>query len=367
MSPSERRRAPVAVVRTAADRERVLADVARAMELARWRDALDPGTEVALKPNLGWDKLIPGAISAPWVVEGVVLAIREHVGAIHLVEADQVVVSADRALAVSGLDRVCRQYGVRWHNMSKEPHVRARLPGARVLHEVEIPEILTRCQLVTLPVLKTHNKTTLTGALKNQWGCLPALRHSFHPVLDDALADINRLVRPRFAVMDGTVGLEGNGPKSGTPREMNVVLASTDLVALDATAARLMDIDPAAVGHLETCAQAGLGSVGGSYEVTGDAVEKLVRPFAPARHNPVSWLELMLRRSAVERLVFHTPLFRLACWGARRYYDLWDLVVGRRRRAAFFARSPWAVQWRCPERRDDTRRDGTPSAPGEDG
>jgi uncharacterized protein (DUF362 family) len=345
LSQRQRVEAPVAMLRTEADERRVHEDVRRVMELARWQDYISAGAEVAIKPNLGWDKLIPGAISAPWVVEGIVRTIREHVGTIHLVESDQVVVRADRALVVSGLDRVCRSQGVQWHNMSRHPHVRARLPDARVLHEVEIPEILTRCELITAPVLKTHNKTVLTGALKNQWGCLRELRHNFHPVLDDALADVNRLVQPRFSVMDGTVGLEGNGPKSGISREMGLVLASANLVGLDSAAARLMGVDPADAVHLGRCSDAGLGSVVSGDGVLGDPLGEAAQSFRAAHHNPVSWIELVLRASLMERIAFHSPLFHLLCWGARRYYDVWDLLVGRRRRRRFLASSRWARQW----------------------
>jgi uncharacterized protein (DUF362 family) len=313
------------------------------MEAARWKEFISAGADVVIKPNLGWDKLIPGAISAPWVVEGVIQTIRDHVGTMHMVEADQVVVQADRALVVSGLDQVCRRQGVRWHNMSCESYVKVRRPDARVLREVEIPEILTRCAMITLPVLKTHNKTVLTGALKNQWGCLRELRHNFHPVLDDAIADVNDLVRPAFAVMDGTVGLEGDGPKSGISREMGVVLASANLVGLDGVAAELMGADPAGIQHLVRCAASGLG---GLTAPVGDPLPQMERPFVPARHNAVSWIEQTLRSSIVQGLAFRTPLFHALCWGARRYYDLWDLAVGRRRREEFLSHSPWAPQWR---------------------
>ena len=277
------------------------------------------------------------------MVEGVIRTIKDHVGSIHMVEADQVVVKAERALAVSGLDRVCRRHSVVWHNMSRGTFVRVRASGSRVLHEVEIPEILTRTTLITIPVLKTHNKTVLTGALKNQWGCLRELRHNFHPVLDDAIADVNELVQPRFAVMDGTVGLEGNGPKSGRSREMGLVLASANLVGIDAVAAELMGVDPSGVVHLARCAGAGLGAV--AAEVVGDSVAGGARRFQPARHNPVSWIEMAFRKPLVGWLAFRTPLFYALCWGARRYYDLWDLTAGRSRRRAFFSRSEWAKQW----------------------
>ena len=67
------------------------------MDLADWRSHITAGADVAIKPSLGWDKLIPGSISAPWVVEGVVEAIQTHVGRIYLVESNQVVVNVEHA------------------------------------------------------------------------------------------------------------------------------------------------------------------------------------------------------------------------------------------------------------------------------
>jgi len=336
--------APVAILRTEPDA--VKDDVMRAMDLARWREFISPGADIALKPNLGWDKLIPGAISAPWVVEAVILAIRDYVGSIYLVESDQVVVDVERVFRLSRLDAVCRRYGVTWVNMSKGRFVRHKNTEHLVLHDVRIPEILTHTELITLPVMKTHNKTILSGALKNQWGCLETLRHNFHPVLSRALVDVNLLVQPRFAVMDGTVGLEGDGPKSGSPKEMDVILASGNLVGLDATAAQLMGFNPETIEHLQLCAKHGLGSMPGAFDLKGDPWQELWSPFKPARHNAVSWLELALRRSLFEWLIFKTPLLHLFAWGARRYYDFWDLWVGRRLRTAFFRNSRYADQWR---------------------
>ncbi|MBN1564816.1 MAG: DUF362 domain-containing protein, partial [Anaerolineae bacterium] len=217
--------APVAIQRTQPDQEAVFEAVRQAMEQANWRDYVTPGADVALKPNLGWDKLIPGAISAPWVVEGVILAIRDYVGTITMVEADQVVVNAEKVFRLTRMNDICARHNITWVNMSKGDHVRVRDPERLVLHDVRIPEILTRTELITMPLMKTHNKTTVTGAIKNQWGCLQALRHNFHPVLARALVDVNTMVQPRFAVMDGTIALEGDGPKSGRPKEMNLVLA----------------------------------------------------------------------------------------------------------------------------------------------
>ncbi len=335
----------VSVLRTKP--EKVPDSVRQAMEMAGWRNCIAPGAEVALKVNLGWDKLIPGAISAPWVVEGVIKTIREHVSRIYLVESDQVVVNVEVALRKTGLDKVCKEYDVEWVNMSSGKFVRVQNAERLVLKDVYIPEILTRTEVITLPLMKTHNKTVISGAVKNQWGCLQTLRHNFHLVLSEALVDVNAIIRPCFAVMDGTIALEGNGPKAGRPKEMNLILASSDLVALDVIAAEIMGFDPDQIEHLQMCAHYGLGIADRKrIIVKGEILESVRTAFVPARHNAVSWLELVLRKSAGRHLVFNTPLFILFCWGARRYYDLWDIFVGRRLRNEVLRSSGYAAQWR---------------------
>jgi len=197
-----------------------------------------------------------------------------------------------------------------------------------------------------MPVMKTHNKTVITGAIKNQWGCLQSLRHNFHLVLSEALVDVNAIVKPRFAVMDATIGLEENGPKSGRPKEVGLVLASGDCVAIDTVAAQVMGFDPLHIPHLQLCSQQGLGTADPAcIEIIGERIAEVMKPFIPAKHNAVSWLEITLRRSTIKWLIFETPLLKLFCWGARRYYDIWDLLVGRKLRTAILKSSPYAAQW----------------------
>src|SRR6187549_356702 len=86
------------------------------------------------------------------------------------------------------------------------------------------------------------------------------MRHEYHLVLDDALADLNSAIRPALALMDGTVGLEGNGPKSGRSRIADRILCSGDPVALDTVQATVMGLDPATIRHLATCAARGIGT-----------------------------------------------------------------------------------------------------------
>jgi uncharacterized protein (DUF362 family)/Pyruvate/2-oxoacid:ferredoxin oxidoreductase delta subunit len=121
--------------------------------------------------------------------------------------------------------------------------------------------------IISLPKLKTHGFVRFTGAVKNQFGCVPGiLKAQYHLKLADAyqfgtlLVDINTLLKPRLYIMDGIIGMEGNGPGSGTPRPMNVLLVSTDPVALDAMACKIINMNPGYVPTSQPGEKSGLGT-----------------------------------------------------------------------------------------------------------
>jgi hypothetical protein len=146
-------------------------------------------------------------------------------------------------------------------------------------------------------------------------------------VLDDALADLNGVIRPALCLMDGTIGLEGDGPKSGWPRVADRILCSTDPVALDTIQAVCMGLDPRAIAHLQTCADRGIGTNDRRrIVVAGLAPETHAIAFRPAGHNAVSRVETLLRKSWMKRLFFNTPLFRFCLFGAKIYYRVWTAL-----------------------------------------
>jgi len=338
-------RSVVALERVSGDLRRALR---HALDAADWTRYVPRGADVALKVNLGWDLFIPGSITSPLVVETLIGEIRGHVGRIFVVESDQVLEDIEKAFHGSGMAEVCRRTGARWINMSRAEMVRVEAPDNVVLKSVELPRILREAVLISVPVMKTHGKTVITGALKNQFGCLSKARHAYHLVLDDVLADLNRLVRPALAVMDGTIGLEGNGPKSGRPRVADLILCSSDPVALDTAAALCMGIDPARVGHLVSCGARGIGVCDPQrIEIRGCDLASVRVAFEPARENAVAFVETLLRRSALQRLVFDTPLFDACLFGAKQYYRLWTALRARRYWNLARAHPVYGPQWRA--------------------
>ncbi len=150
--------------------------------------------------------------------------------------------------------------------------------------------------VISLCKLKTHGLTRFTGAVKNTFGCIPgtfkAQHHARTPdpyLFGTMLVDLNTLVRPRLYIMDGIMAMEGNGPRSGTPKKLNVLLFSEDPIAIDSVACRIIDLDPEYVPSSKPGEQAGLGTYHReSIELVGDDIETFVdKSFEVVRQPPV--------------------------------------------------------------------------------
>jgi len=140
--------------------------------------------------------------------------------------------------------------------------------------------------LVSMPKLKTHHWAGVTLSLKNMFGVVPGScygwpKNVLHWAgIDRSVLDINATVRPDFAIADGIVGMEGNGPVQGTRKDCGVLVLGNDPVAVDATCCRIMGFNPFKVKYL---AQAGtlLGHLEaekiGQY---GENIASVRKPFA---------------------------------------------------------------------------------------
>lgn len=135
--------------------------------------------------------------------------------------------------------------------------------------------------MISLPKLKTHGFLKLTGSVKNQFGCVPGIRKSeFHVKLPNPndfaqmLVDLNAFLQPRLYIMDGIMAMEGNGPMSGDPKRMNVLLLSTDPIALDATVCRILNVNPILSPTIIAGKKAGMGVYHEKeIELLGDPIE----------------------------------------------------------------------------------------------
>jgi uncharacterized protein (DUF362 family) len=162
---------------------------------------------------------------------------------------------------------------------------------ATSLTELALPETLARADLiVSLPKMKTHHWAGVTLSLKNFFGAMPGIVYGWpknvlhHAGIGPSILDIAAAVRPHLAIVDGIVGMEGDGPIMGTPRKAGVLVMGTNLAAVDATCARLMRINPWRIGYLAS-ASGRLGPIAERHiEQRGEVIAGLAQHFQLLDH-----------------------------------------------------------------------------------
>ncbi len=337
----------VAVVKTRP--ERIIEDYGRLMDLARYRDSLDPARDTLLKLNLSWSKYFPACSTQPWQLDGVAhkfLADGFERARLIPVENKTVVTNPVEGCRANRWEPVLERHGLTFTPL---PDVEWRVypfeSPLLKLNElfpegIEIPALYPGRQIVHLPTVKTHGHAVTTGAVKNSFGgLLKEVRHHAHKYMHEVLVDLmymQRELHPAvFSVMDGTVCGDGAGPRTMVPRIHNFILASADSVAIDAVAARMMGYDPMSIPFLRMAHERGLGIADlKDIEIAGDPIVGVNFGFT-TRRSLVIWGDQLIRKGwlrPLERLLLHSPLVVWAPMASNLYHDwLWYPTIGRTR------------------------------------
>jgi uncharacterized protein (DUF362 family) len=338
----------VAVLKTTP--ETVLDDLQRVMRQADFESALPKDVTTGLKINISWQTWYPACSSAPWQIEGVILALKAA-GYSDLVGVHNDTVVVDTAVGefnnkhrfVTDKHQVPCIYlyeeDFEWFEyLPKRPLL--------VLDKVYpkgvfIPKALVGLNLIHLPTVKTHVFTTITGAMKNAFGgLLHRDRHWTHAVIHDTLVDLLMIqhdIHPGlFAVMDGTFAGDGPGPRAMRWHRKDILLASADQVAIDAVSAKLQGFDPMQIRFIRRAHELGLG-VGdpSQIEILGHDIEQegswgfrqedtfASRGQKAIYHGPLKPLE---------KLLLQSPLVPWSYFASNFYHNVyWYPFVGRKR------------------------------------
>jgi len=241
----------------------------------RWEELVAPQAAVVIKPNLCTERVeqIHAANTSLAVLRAVCEVLKSRTDRITVVESNGARYPAEAAFENNGIYKLADELKLEVRNLSKDELVETGDPRMKGFGMAKT--WLEADAFITLPVLKTHGTTVFTGALKNQWGCIPRYdRILLHKHLHQLIGEVNRIKPPVIALMDGLVGMQGRGPINGYPVDLNVLLASRDPVALDATGMRLIGLDPASSRHVMHASSLGLGRwVANEIEVEGPFAE----------------------------------------------------------------------------------------------
>jgi uncharacterized protein (DUF362 family) len=250
------RRSRVAVLRAASydrDLETVVVDGLRQV------GADVRGKTVLLKPNLVEFDPSTAINTDPRLVAAAVLAFRRlGAASVTVGEGPGHRRDTEYVMSRSGLLDTLHAVEAPFVDLNLAPLVRRPLRSHFTdLHELWLPDVVLRSDLVvSMPKMKTHHWGGVTLSLKNCFGCVPGRvygwpKNVLHWAgLEQSIVDVAAAVRPDIAIVDGIVGMEGNGPISGERKDAGLLVFGTDPVATDATAAYAMGVDPERVGYL---------------------------------------------------------------------------------------------------------------------
>ena len=343
-------RSRVAVLKTTPST--VIQDYKRLMRLANYQEFLPRDKETALKINVSWHYFYPACSTTPWQLDGVIATLLEDGYSkekLYGCHNRTVVVSARRGEVANKQKQVLEgKYGLRnIHLYDKGEDWIQYVPKAkmRVLDKIypegiRIPKRLVGSNIIHLPTMKTHVFTQMTGAMKNAFGgLLFEKRHWTHSVIHETLVDllaIQKEIHPGlFAVMDGTFAGDGPGPRCMIPHVKNYILASGDMVAIDAVAAKMMGFDPLAIKFIRLAHEQGLGCGDvREIEVVGEDISTVNFHFDVGDTfasrgqkmiywGPLKWLEHLLLRTVLTPWSYAASIL---------YHDVyWYNCVGRAR------------------------------------
>ena len=169
--------------------------------------------------------------------------------------------------------------------------------GLTHLNQLHLPTSLKRADIVvSLPKMKTHHWAGVTLAMKNFFGVMPGVAYGWpknvlhHAGIPGSILDINATVQPSLAIVDGIVGMEGDGPIMGTAKAAGLLVMGTNLPAVDATTTRLMDFDPQRIEYL-VGASGRLGPIAESHiRQRGESIVSLRQRFAIVDHPSLAYL-----------------------------------------------------------------------------
>ena len=266
------------------DEDKVLRALRRSIDLIGGiQTFVRKGNHVLLKPNLLYGKSPEKAVTThPSILRGMIQIVRE-VGGVPFIGDSPSVGSLMRTAEKAGIKAVADEMKCPLVEFNK-PVLPPKRKG-KIFKQLEIDQTVLEVDvIINLPKFKTHSLTLLTLGVKNLFGCIPGPRKALwhlkagedRKIFAQILVDVYQIIHPSLTILDGIVGMEGNGPNSGQPIPLGLILASGDSLSLDQIVCDLLGISRKSLLTNRVAFEQGLGKDG--MEVVGEKVEDVRIP-----------------------------------------------------------------------------------------
>jgi uncharacterized protein (DUF362 family) len=298
-------------------------DLLKSLEFIEWKDQVEKGSTVFVKPNFTYPYYKEGITTTPELLKNFLEILKDRAGEVIVGESNggNNSFTADDAFKGHNMHEICRETGATLVNLSKMPSmsVEETIQGRKV--KVFLPKFLVNdidC-FVSVPVLKVHVMTTVTLSIKNLWGCYPdTMRCLHHQDLSRKLTLITKTLNPRLVIIDGIYALDGHGPMYGVAKKANLIMSSNNPVVADSLGTSVMGIPLKDVESIQIASRQGLGITDLSKVRLNDDWEKFRMEFHVKRTLVDNLSLLLFNSEALAKIVMCSPFTPIA-YGLIKY------------------------------------------------
>jgi uncharacterized protein (DUF362 family) len=278
----------VSLFRTQFSSENIKDSISKGIKSVNF-DLVSPIKLVAIKPNLCyyWDSAT-GQTTDTRVVSGIIDFVREKYGEdvdIKVVEADASAMRTKYAFKCLGYEKLSKEKKIELLNLSNDVLIEKVVSVGKHELSFQVPQILLSSDLfINVPKLKYMRETKITCAMKNIFGCIGYARKAkYHPILNEAIVGINKILRPHLTVVDGLVAL------GRFPVKLGLIMTGVDTFSVDWIASRVMGYKPSSVKFLKIAMKEKIGDPRGLV-TCGERVEDFAQSFPKQGFMPKKYL-----------------------------------------------------------------------------